>query len=524
MSTELQNDETSGSDTVSASISNPRTHSIRTESLFTESRASSILSQLSEIEQDDTFKPNEEQRKRVKNFLGYYECLIDNSKLSNLSIPTISISTARIDLHKVINRKTDLKEGKHWVSTKIKESPCIKNTSLFVITGKGKKVIKDSKGNLLGLTKKKSNYEEWTGTKFNEFPRWMQYVVHLLDGIPVKGLGNYEVFIKKAINTNEISEDTLEMLKSEAEKEDDTNHKLALAGIYMKGNERNNGNYYETNKCYIEAKDLCLKAAKLGSIEAKLCLGYIYSVGFTKNKKSKLESDYQPNKAKKLFKKVARNKNDNRIARIAMRNIATLFHCEEIKPKFLEKVKNIGFGTKKPLYLQKAEKWYRKSLGLEDSQSAYQLGLLYESNFNESINDKIEENKKEAEVLFEKAVSFEDDNLYAKAKLGRILINNKIDESRGLKLLEKAAETLDMGQTYLGEFYEKTEDYVKAVEFYSKAARQNRGYYSHAAQYHLNKLKGDGHVNKNIKDILRNYGNERDYGYIGTEETFERIL
>ncbi|CAB4462800.1 unnamed protein product [Rhizophagus irregularis] len=499
MSTELQNDETSGSDTVSASISNPRTHSIRTESLFTESRASSILSQLSEIEQDDTFKPNEEQRKRVKNFLGYYECLIDNSKLSNLSIPTISISTARIDLHKVINRKTDLKEGKHWVSTKIKESPCIKNTSLFVIT-------------------------EWTGTKFNEFPRWMQYVVHLLDGIPVKGLGNYEVFIKKAINTNEISEDTLEMLKSEAEKEDDTNHKLALAGIYMKGNERNNGNYYETNKCYIEAKDLCLKAAKLGSIEAKLCLGYIYSVGFTKNKKSKLESDYQPNKAKKLFKKVARNKNDNRIARIAMRNIATLFHCEEIKPKFLEKVKNIGFGTKKPLYLQKAEKWYRKSLGLEDSQSAYQLGLLYESNFNESINDKIEENKKEAEVLFEKAVSFEDDNLYAKAKLGRILINNKIDESRGLKLLEKAAETLDMGQTYLGEFYEKTEDYVKAVEFYSKAARQNRGYYSHAAQYHLNKLKGDGHVNKNIKDILRNYGNERDYGYIGTEETFERIL
>ncbi|POG67849.1 hypothetical protein GLOIN_2v1642997, partial [Rhizophagus irregularis DAOM 181602=DAOM 197198] len=66
-----------------------------------------------------------------------------------------------------------------------------------------------------------------------------------------------------------------------------------------------------------------------------------------------------------------------------------------------------------------------------------------------------------------------------------------------------------MGQTYLGEFYEKTEDYVKAVEFYSKAARQNRGYYSHAAQYHLNKLKGDGHVNKNIKDILRNYGNER---------------
>ncbi|POG62584.1 hypothetical protein GLOIN_2v1695155, partial [Rhizophagus irregularis DAOM 181602=DAOM 197198] len=54
-----------------------------------------------------------------------------------------------------------------------------------------------------------------------------------------------------------------------------------------------------------------------------------------------------------------------------------------------------------PLYLQKAEKWYEKSLKLEDSQSAYQLGLLYESNFYESMNvDKFKENKNKAENLF----------------------------------------------------------------------------------------------------------------------------
>ncbi|CAB4485682.1 unnamed protein product [Rhizophagus irregularis] len=77
-----------------------------------------------------------------------------------------------------------------------------------------------------------------------------------------------------------------------------------------------------------------------------------------------------------------------------------------------------------------------------------------------------------------------------------------------------------MGKTYLGEYYEKEEDYEKAVEFYSKAARQRRGYYSHAAQYHLNRLKDKELINEdtNIEDIL-----ERKYGYVETEENFEKI-
>ncbi|GBC08790.1 hypothetical protein RclHR1_08390004 [Rhizophagus clarus] len=119
----------------------------------------------------------------------------------------------------------------------------------------------------------------------------MQEVKHLLDGEPIKVLGNYEVFIKKVVNASEINEDTLELLKRETEKEDDVIHKLALAGFYLKGNERNNGNYYETSKCYMEAKDLCLKTAKLKSNEAKLCLGYIYSVSLNRNK------DHNPKKS-----------------------------------------------------------------------------------------------------------------------------------------------------------------------------------------------------------------------------------
>ncbi|PKC06204.1 hypothetical protein RhiirA5_400512 [Rhizophagus irregularis] len=516
MSTE--NDGTSGSDTVSASISEPNTIS---RSLYTESNASSILSQLSEYYQDEAFIPNKKQRNRAKEFLGYYECLIDNSKLS---IPTISISTARIDLHKVITHKTALKEGKHCVITKIKESQYIINTSIFVITGKGRKIIRNDKGEVMNLmlSKKKSNYEEWTGVKFNEFPGWMQNVEHLLYGNPVKGLGTYEVFINKTVN---IDENTLEMLKTNAEKKDDIIHKLALAGFYMKDNERNNGDYYETNRCYKEAKNLFLSAAKLGSIEAKLCLGYIYSIGLIK---SKIVSDYKPVKAKKLFKKVAIKTNDKRLARVAMRNVATLFHSKEISPNIYEQMKNVAVKNKKPLYLQKAEKWYEKSLKLEDSQSAYQLGLLYESNFYESMNvDKFKENKNKAENLFEKAVQFDNDNLYAKAKLGRILINNKKDVNRGFKILEVAAgKGLDMGQTYLGELYEKEKNYEKAVEFYSKAARQNRGYYSHAAQYRLDKLKEKGLINEdiNIEDILKYYKNECENGYIETKEIFKKIL
>jgi TPR repeat protein len=382
---------------------------------------------------------------------------------------------------------------------KIKESPYIKNTSIFVITGKG---MKRNGG--------------WSGKMFNQFPEWMQDVEHLLGGDTVKGLGSYEVFIKKEIST-EINEETLKRWGKEAKKRDDTIHKLALAGFCMKSNEVNDGKYYKTHKCYKKAKDLYSKADNLGSLEAKLCLGVIYSIGLIKHK---------PTKAKKLFKKVAKKTKDEELARIATRNVATLFHSnkiEKIKTGFLELFSFLRVDNK-PLHLKKAEKWYNKSLELEDSQSAYQLGLLYENNFYESINEKTGENKKKAEELFEKAVQFDNDNLYAKAKLGRILINNNKDVNEGLKMLEDAAEKeLNMGQTYLGEFYEKEKDYGKAVEFYSKAARQNRGYYSHAAQYRLNKLKDKGLINTDIEDILEYYRNERKYGYIENEEAFEKI-
>jgi hypothetical protein len=161
-----QDDETSGSDTVSASISSPYKRSIKTESLFTESRTASTLSQFSEYDQDNSFTPNDKLKKLEKAFLGYYECLIDNSELS---VPVTSFSTARIYLKGIL---TVREERKHMILTKIKESPYIKNTSLFVITGKGLKI----KG-------------EQTGKMFNEFSIWMQDAKHLLDGKPVKGVG-----------------------------------------------------------------------------------------------------------------------------------------------------------------------------------------------------------------------------------------------------------------------------------------------------------------------------------------------
>ncbi|CAB4426951.1 unnamed protein product [Rhizophagus irregularis] len=481
----------SGSDTESAIISNAYTHSIKTESQSTDSRDPSILSQSSD---SDGFVPNDKLKKIEDAFLGYYECLIGNSE------SLIPFSIARIDLHGTMI----LNEGKHLVLTKIKESPYLDNTSILFITGKGRKKM-----------------GERAGKMFNKFPEWMQDVRHLLSEDPVKGSGTYEVFIKKEMNT-EISEQTLKKWEEEAKKEKDINHKLALAGFYMKSNEVNDGNYNKTNKYYSKAKNLYLKAERLGSFEAKLCLGAIYSVGLTKPK------DYKPAKAKNYFKKIAKKAKDENIARIAMRNVATLFHNNEIEKKktgLLEVFSYLTISDKpiKPLHLKNAETWYEKSLGLKDSQSAYQLGLLYENNFYDSIKNEIEENKKKAEELFEKAV--EGNNLYAKAKLGRILINNKKDESRGLKLLKEAAEKLDMGQTYLGEYYEKEEDYEKAVEFYSKAARQRRGYYSHAAQYRLNRLNDKELINEdtNIEDILEYYRKECKYGYVETGENFEKI-
>ncbi|CAB4408103.1 unnamed protein product [Rhizophagus irregularis] len=74
-----------------------------------------------------------------------------------------------------------------------------------------------------------------------------------------------------------ISEKTLKKWEAESKKKKDINYKLSLA-----------------------AKDLYLKAESLGSFEAKLCLGAIYSIGLTKPK------DYKPAKAKKYFKKIAK--------------------------------------------------------------------------------------------------------------------------------------------------------------------------------------------------------------------------
>ncbi|GET04149.1 hypothetical protein GLOIN_2v1481253 [Rhizophagus clarus] len=113
----------------------------------------------------------------------------------------------------------------------------------------------------------------------------------------------------------------------EAKKKKDITHKLALAGFYMKCNEVNEGNYNKTNKCYKKAKDLYLEANNLGSIEAKLLA-----------------------KKKRKMKK---------IARIALRNIATLFHnneIEKIKTGFLELFSFLRVDNR-PLYLKKAGKW-----------------------------------------------------------------------------------------------------------------------------------------------------------------------
>ncbi|CAB4434887.1 unnamed protein product [Rhizophagus irregularis] len=136
------------------------------------------------------------------------------------------------------------------------------------------------------------------------------------------------------------------------------------------------------------------KAANLGSIEAKLCLGYMCSIGFS------------------------------------------ILHYDP------QKLKN-----------ELAIKWYKKSCELGDSQSAYNLGLLYE-------NDQKIKNKSEAEKWFKMAVQFDNNNLYAKAKLGRILINkgnsDENEKMEGIEMLKYAAgKWIGYGQTFLGEAYER---------------------------------------------------------------------
>ncbi|CAB4460290.1 HCP-like protein [Rhizophagus irregularis] len=546
-----------------------------------------------------------QKEKRLEdNFLGYYECLIPSNK--ELSIPKIILSTARIDLHE--EKSENPEKAKRLVLTKIKESPFNpfnnKIVSLFIITGKSKK-------NLSGTG--------WTGIKFNEFPEWMRdnTIKHLINGTLMKGLGTYKVLIKKSGNMDIYKDIKLKELEENVISEDGFIHKLTLFGYYMLGIKENYSNSTDldpkSEEWYKEAEKWCQEAEKLGSIEAKLCLGYLYSIGYSK-------SFYNPQKAKKLFKEVidvivkqettekngttgkkateetttmkemiigkiitkesTTNKNvteeatadkkvtndykeatddsgadkeateklsvnkeaidsevtSKELARIAMRNMAIIYHSSYvIKPfewkNFIKLSRPNDFNIKKlsRKKLNIAIKWYEKSCELGDSLSAYHLGLLYES--DDEIKDE-----KEAEKWFKKAIQLDKNNLYAKAKLGRILINKDgIDENekmKGIRMLKYAAENgLVMGQTFLGEAYErgqigrKEENIEEAIKFYFKAAEQNNGYYSHVAQFRLRELRALDIIpaGEDIENILKLYVNELKYYYNNNEETLKNI-
>ncbi|CAI2163819.1 2701_t:CDS:2 [Funneliformis geosporum] len=391
----------------------------------------------------------------------------------------------RIDLHEI--KTQEPAKAMYLVLTKIKESPYINSSSLFIITGKSLE-NKDRTG--------------YIGTKFNEFPHWMQHdsIKDLLVGKPVKGLGTYRVLIKNMKNTNNESniykDINLKELEEMAEKEVGFNYKMSLAtGYYIMGaKDLKTANLYPAEEMYKNATKWYRKAEMSGSIEAKLCLGYMYSIGFN-------ISDYNPEKAKKLFKEVikanenAENSNSSKetekattakeLARIAMRNIAILYHNSHVIKPF--EWKNI---------------------------------------IKNGMNDKIE-----AAKWFGKAVDFDGNNLYAKAKLGRILLidNKDLDEDKKLKgitMMKEAAEGgLAVGQTLIGKFYENEGNYEEAIKFYYEAANQNRGYYSHVAQYRLKKLDVENHIHKdkNIIDIKKLYEKELNYYYCDDEAILENI-
>ncbi len=94
------------------------------------------------------------------------------------------------------------------------------------------------------------------------------------------GNGTYEVFIKKITNNEKIYKDikdeTLKEWKANAKQKDDIDYKMALAGFYMKDDFKAT-TYYQ----------------RAGSIEAKLCLGYMHSIG---------KLHYDTTKAEELFK------------------------------------------------------------------------------------------------------------------------------------------------------------------------------------------------------------------------------
>ncbi|RIA92668.1 hypothetical protein C1645_764440 [Glomus cerebriforme] len=430
------------------------------------------------------FISKDKQRKKENDFLGYYECL-NTSELLN---PKISLSTARINLHE----GESVDEAKRLVITKIKNSPYVENSSIFIIPGKGNHMNSSNNPGILNKS----------------FPDWIKddSVKHLINGDPVKGDGTYEVFINKIKNNVEnlhpnVKDKVLKQWKENAKKDDDIKHKMALAGYYMKGPKEN----------HHEAEIWYKKAEKLGSIEAKLCLGYMHSIG---------KLSFNPKKAKELFKEVIEKANitDKELARIATRNMALIYHNSHFIKPFewdnltkISKLSDLKINKLSKIKLKIAVRWYKKSCDLGDSQSAYNLGLLYESEHG------IRKDKSKAELYFKKAVEFDDNNLYAKAKLGRILINKKDtnEKEQGFKMLEETARLGSvMSQTYLGEYYEKEDNYEEAIKFYFKAAKQNRGRYSHIAQYHFKELS---------KDILESFERDLGYGYIDCVERLRDI-
>ncbi|GBB89123.1 hypothetical protein RclHR1_01580024 [Rhizophagus clarus] len=539
-----------------------------------------------------------QKEKRLEdNFLGYYECIIPNNK--ELYIPKILLSTARIDLHE--EKSGNPEKAKRLVLTKIKESPfnpfnSNNIISLFIITGK---------------SKLNSEGTGWTGIKFNELPEWMRddTIKHLINGTPVKGLGAYKILIKKNGKMDIYKDIKLKDLEENAKNEEGFIHKMTLVGYYMIGIKENYSNSTnltpEAETWYKEAEKWCQEAEKAGSIEAKLCLGYMYSIGYSK-------SFYDPQKAKKLFKEVIetieknvttekkttektntikemiigkittkesttdknlteeatannnsiadkKTKNDSvadketaddsaadeeneitskELARIAMRNMAIIYHSSYVIKPFewknfikISKPNDLNMKKLSKTKLNIAIKWYEKSCELGDSQSAYNLGLLYES-------DHEIKNENEAEKWFKKAIQFDENNLYAKARLGRILVNkddvNESEKMNGIQMLKYAAENgLVMGQTFLGEAYERgqigkrenAENVKEAIKFYFKAAEQNNGYYSHVAQFRLRELRALEIIpaGENIENILKLYVNELKYYYNNNEETLKNI-
>ncbi|CAB4386734.1 unnamed protein product [Rhizophagus irregularis] len=201
------------------------------------------------------WKSKDKKRKsknRLNDFLGYYECL-NTSELLN---PKISLFTARIDLH-----GENVDEAKNLIITKIKNTPYVENASIFVIPGVGNHM----------------NSTNNPGVLNESFPVWIKddSIKNLIDGEPVKGEGTYEIFIKKINNNNNnssssviIENETINEWKEYAEN-GDIKYMMALAGYYMM--KRPKENHREAESWYKEAE-------KLGSYEAKLCLGYMYSI------------------------------------------------------------------------------------------------------------------------------------------------------------------------------------------------------------------------------------------------------